>query len=266
MRSRTRRASRTTSKPATFAVPAVGSSVVVSTRCVVVFPAPFGPSRPKSSPGRTSNDTSFTAARSPNRRVSPRHSITAAKASPAPELIVWNSTSAGDHDRVRPAPDARDGPDHAKRRGVDDRHVVGAPVRSVDLLAVGGDGHAPWPAAHPLDYGRDFERRRVDREHAIAPSAGDVYGPAVGGHGNTDRFAVRAQGDGPDRPLPGGINHAERTAGLRRGIGTPAVRRKGDDPRACAHNEVLDRAVGPGVDDGDRIAGLGGDRRYAQRD
>ena len=47
--------------PATVANPADGFKTVQSIRRVVVFPAPFGPSSPNTSPGRTVNDTSFTA-------------------------------------------------------------------------------------------------------------------------------------------------------------------------------------------------------------
>jgi hypothetical protein len=36
---------------------------------MVVFPAPLGPSNPKISPARASKLTSFTASRSPNRRL-----------------------------------------------------------------------------------------------------------------------------------------------------------------------------------------------------
>ena len=43
-------ASRTTSRPATRAVPASGFSSVVSTRTAVVLPAPLGPSRPSTVP------------------------------------------------------------------------------------------------------------------------------------------------------------------------------------------------------------------------
>jgi hypothetical protein len=41
--------------------PLVGSTLVVSTPMVVVLLAPFGPSNPKISPRRTSNDTPPTA-------------------------------------------------------------------------------------------------------------------------------------------------------------------------------------------------------------
>ncbi len=47
--------------PATDAEPEVGRTRVVSTPIVVVFPAPFGPSSPKTSPGATSKLTPSTA-------------------------------------------------------------------------------------------------------------------------------------------------------------------------------------------------------------
>jgi hypothetical protein len=68
MRLRTQRASATTSWPSTRAVPEVGISSVISILMVVVFPAPFGPSRPKSSPSPISKLTSRTASTSSERR------------------------------------------------------------------------------------------------------------------------------------------------------------------------------------------------------
>ena len=53
--------------PATVADPLVGAMSVPSVRTVVVLPAPLGPRKPKISPRPTSNDTSSTATRSPNR-------------------------------------------------------------------------------------------------------------------------------------------------------------------------------------------------------
>ena len=47
--------------PPTVAAPAVGRTRVVSIATVVVFPAPFGPSRPKTSAGATSKETPSTA-------------------------------------------------------------------------------------------------------------------------------------------------------------------------------------------------------------
>ena len=51
------------------AVPDVGASRPHSMRMVVDLPAPLLPRKPKISPGRTSNDTSSTATKSPKRRV-----------------------------------------------------------------------------------------------------------------------------------------------------------------------------------------------------
>ena len=60
---------RRTRRPS--AVPSVGSISAVSIRTVVVLPAPFGPSRPSTSPGGPSRSMSRTAQRSPNRRPRP---------------------------------------------------------------------------------------------------------------------------------------------------------------------------------------------------
>ena len=54
-----------TSKPASRALPAVGSIVVVSMPTVVDLPAPFGPSRPKTSPAATSKSMPLTASTPP---------------------------------------------------------------------------------------------------------------------------------------------------------------------------------------------------------
>src|SRR3954447_5829909 len=59
--------SRTTSRPSTRAVPASGVSSVTRIRKSVVLPAPSGPMKPNSSPGRTSNDTPSSAAFDPKR-------------------------------------------------------------------------------------------------------------------------------------------------------------------------------------------------------
>src|SRR5204862_523046 len=64
----TRRAasgSSATSKPASRALPEVGSIVVVSIPTVVDLPAPFGPSRPNTSPAATSKSMPFTASTQP---------------------------------------------------------------------------------------------------------------------------------------------------------------------------------------------------------
>src|SRR5438477_3125287 len=63
--------------PATTADPDVGATSVPRVRTVVVFPAPFGPRKPKTSPEVTVKDTSSKAVRPPNR------------------LVRWSTTRAG---------------------------------------------------------------------------------------------------------------------------------------------------------------------------
>src|ERR1039458_364165 len=62
---------RAASKPATRALPSVGSSSPQSRRSVVVLPAPSGPTRPKISPWATDKSRWSTAVSSPKRRVRP---------------------------------------------------------------------------------------------------------------------------------------------------------------------------------------------------
>ena len=69
------------------------TTVVVSMPIVVDFPAPFGPSRPKTSPGATSKSIPFTAStpegqrlRSPRRRWSPDDVGAGGRSSPPPTL------------------------------------------------------------------------------------------------------------------------------------------------------------------------------------
>ena len=57
------------SVPASANVPADGLTKPVTASITVVLPAPFGPIRPTTSPGLTSNDTSFTATTPPKRTV-----------------------------------------------------------------------------------------------------------------------------------------------------------------------------------------------------
>ncbi len=52
--------------PATRATPSSGRSSVESIRTIVVFPAPFGPSSPKTDPAVTVRSTWSTAVCSPN--------------------------------------------------------------------------------------------------------------------------------------------------------------------------------------------------------
>src|SRR5688500_14534044 len=54
-----------TSNPAIFALPEVGGRNAVRIFIVVLFPAPFGPRKPTTSPFSTSNEMSFTAVKEP---------------------------------------------------------------------------------------------------------------------------------------------------------------------------------------------------------
>ncbi len=67
MRRRTSAGCRSTSNPATRARPPVGASIVLRMWKSVDLPPPFGPSTPKISPSRTSNDTPESATRAPYR-------------------------------------------------------------------------------------------------------------------------------------------------------------------------------------------------------
>src|SRR5262245_11208255 len=69
MRSRTSIESRSTSKPSTVTTPDEGGRKPVRTRIVVVFPAPFGPRKPTTSPRSSWKETSSTATCGPKRRV-----------------------------------------------------------------------------------------------------------------------------------------------------------------------------------------------------
>jgi hypothetical protein len=57
--------------------PSSGGSRVARIEISVVFPAPFGPSRPKISPSRTAKLTPLRTARSPYRLTNPQTSIIA---------------------------------------------------------------------------------------------------------------------------------------------------------------------------------------------
>jgi hypothetical protein len=58
----------TTSKPLTLALPEVGFKIVQSIEIVVVFPAPFGPNKPNTSP-RSTEMLTLSTATSPSKRL-----------------------------------------------------------------------------------------------------------------------------------------------------------------------------------------------------
>src|SRR5215470_17033634 len=65
------------SRPTTEPLPAVGRTSPVSILIVVVFPAPFGPRKPNTSPRRTLNVTASTAVKAAYCRVRPETSTAA---------------------------------------------------------------------------------------------------------------------------------------------------------------------------------------------
>ncbi len=64
--------------PQMLIAPREGARLPVSICIVVVFPAPFGPRKPSTSPRRKSRSTPLTAMWPPKLRVSPRAEIVAA--------------------------------------------------------------------------------------------------------------------------------------------------------------------------------------------
>ena len=77
MRLRASMESSATSCPSMSALPRSGTISVVRMRNVVVLPAPFGPSRPVTTPSAAEKETSSTATTGPNSLCKPRTSITA---------------------------------------------------------------------------------------------------------------------------------------------------------------------------------------------
>src|ERR1700736_5379323 len=87
--------SRTTSWPATEALPEEGLASVHSMLIVVVLPAPLGPRKPNTSPAATSKSTPRTASTSPNDFARPRTVIAATAGAPSVEVIPANGTDSG---------------------------------------------------------------------------------------------------------------------------------------------------------------------------
>ena len=83
MRRFTASASVATSCPATRAEPDDGASRPMRMRIAVVFPAPFAPRKPNTSPRATENEMRSTAVKSPKVRVSSRASMAGTSASRA---------------------------------------------------------------------------------------------------------------------------------------------------------------------------------------
>src|SRR3954471_19788271 len=88
--------------PSTRAVPPSGRASVVSMRTTVVLPAPLGPSRPRTRPSGTSNDTPFTASTVPKHFTSPSATIAGSgtRVSLAPPLTHPRTASDGEQPPV----------------------------------------------------------------------------------------------------------------------------------------------------------------------
>src|SRR5690242_4563449 len=123
--------------PNTATPPSIGFSSVVSIRIVVVFPAPFGPSRPNVSPGVISRSSPLTAVCGPNRYVSPAHSTAglagAAPAAPPARGITRSAGALTWPPAARPAGAARAPrrPEPAGRPG-EGPPAPGRPARRAD--------------------------------------------------------------------------------------------------------------------------------------
>src|SRR5689334_18056882 len=85
------------SNPATVPLPALGGRMPHSILMVVDFPAPLGPRKPKTYPRATSRLTSFTATKSPKRRVRPRKETAGAFSLPSATGILHHQDQPHPH-------------------------------------------------------------------------------------------------------------------------------------------------------------------------
>src|SRR3954452_8066977 len=177
MRERSCAASRTTSRPATWAVPASGERSVERMRTVVVLPAPLGPSTPRTVPGAASSSTPSSARTSPNDFTRPCTEIAASK--PAgfvgrPAGVGWRECITGPSQRFR----------SASVRNVRDPRLV-AETTSSRLLTLLSllQGRRDWPGqelADRLEVSGRTVRRDVDRLRELGFPVESLTGPAGG--------------------------------------------------------------------------------------
>src|SRR4051794_34386049 len=168
IRARTAGASATTSRPATRALPASGSSSVARMRTVVVLPAPLGPRTPRTVPGATARSTPSSARVGPNDLTSPRTRM--AGASPASV-----NGMDGRYGRFRPGSvlDVRDD------RAVSDATTSSRLLTLLSLL----QGRRDWPGgelADRLDVSGRTVRRDVERLRDLGYPVESLVGPAGG--------------------------------------------------------------------------------------
>src|SRR3954453_9831840 len=128
--------SRTTSKPATRAVPPVGCSRVQRILMVVDLPAPFGPRKPNSSPVRTARSMPRTASTSSNRLTRPLASTASGRsrtASPGgvPNAVRVTPPACSNTVRVSSVPISRNDVVRAAIEVLDDEGLAGLTLRGV---------------------------------------------------------------------------------------------------------------------------------------
>src|SRR3954451_1279676 len=128
--------SRTTSNPATRAMPAVGRSRVQRILMVVDLPAPFGPRKPNSSPVRTARSMPRTASTSSNVLTRPLTSTAGGRPRVAPPEGVPNAVRVTPAEcsngvRVSSVPLTRDDVVRAAVEVLDDEGLPGLTLRAV---------------------------------------------------------------------------------------------------------------------------------------
>src|SRR3954449_1082248 len=168
MRARSAGASETTSRPATRALPASGSSSVARMRTVVVLPAPLGPSTPSTVPGATASSTPSSARVGPKDFTSPFTRM--AGASPA---SVYGMS--GRYGAFRPGSvlDVRD------HRAVSDATTSSRLLTLLSLL----QGRRDWPGgelAERLEVSGRTVRRDIERLRGLGYPVESLTGPAGG--------------------------------------------------------------------------------------
>src|SRR3954469_8655689 len=168
MRARSAGASETTSRPATRALPASGSSSVARMRTIVVLPAPLGPSTPSTVPGATASSTPSSA------RVGPKDFTTLftrmAGASPA---SLYGMSGRYGAFRQRSAPDVHND------RAVSDATTSSRLLTLLSLL----QGRRDWPGgelAERLEVSGRTVRRDIERLRGLGYPVESLTGPAGG--------------------------------------------------------------------------------------
>ena len=189
MRERSCAASRTTSRPATRAVPASGERSVERMRTVVVLPAPFGPSTPSTVPGAASSSTPSSARTSPNDLTRPLTSIAGGRECIGEPSQRFRSASVLNIEETA-------------------RVAETTSSRLLTLLSL-LQGRRDWPGqelADRLDVSGRTVRRDVDRLRELGYPVESLTGPgrrlpARGRHRDAAAAARRRRGD-RDRGRP----------------------------------------------------------------